>query len=56
MAQASPTPGSAASRQAPSNDVYTVLTIVAFIAVVGAIAFAIYRCTEFLGTAFPGFA
>jgi hypothetical protein len=52
MASTTPTP----TRRAAENDVYTVLAIVAFVAVLGAIAFAIYRCTELLGTALPGFA
>lgn len=38
------------------NDIYTVLVCIALAFILGAIAFVIYRCTEILGTPFPGFA
>lgn len=43
------------SRAPATNDIYTVLVSLALLAVLGTIAFVIYRCTELFDTAFPGF-
>ena len=40
----------------PGNDVYTVLAGIALALVAGTIGFVLYRCSELLGTPFPGFA
>lgn len=42
------------TRVRPTNDVYTVLVAIALVAVIGTVAFAIYRCNELLGKPFPG--
>jgi hypothetical protein len=47
--------GSHATRQRAGNDIYTVLAILAFVAVAGTLGFVIYRCNELLGTPFPSF-
>ncbi len=49
-------PGSSyKARQRAGNDIYTVLAILAFVAVAGTLGFVIYRCSELLGTPFPSF-
>lgn len=37
----------------PSNDIFTVMTAIALVAVLGTLAFVIYRCNELLGKPFP---
>ncbi len=44
------------SPASPGNDIYTVLVCIALAFVLGTIGLVIYRCTELLGTPFPGFA
>ena len=43
------------SRAPATNDIYTVLVSLALLAVIGTIAFVIYRCTELFDKPFPGF-
>lgn len=44
------------ARATAENDIYTVLVCIALVAVLGTIAFVIYRCLELFGQPFPGFA
>lgn len=55
MATPSGKSGPSGPRVRPGNDIYTVMTAVALACVIGAFAFAIYRCSSLLGKPFPGF-
>ncbi len=55
MADQPSTPGSKARQARPDNDIYTLMTAIAVFALLGTLAFVIYRTNELLGKPFAAF-